>query len=153
MWQTSQRRLQWSLWIKDTLGSRLLSLVGRLPLHVLEVNLYTEGLIFAFVHKGCSYQACTQDFEKGIFDFISPESHSSINPWHLPTCTWGNYSEPPQIWTPEMRPPLYWGHFKVSQSMLSSANSPSTLAHISQANTLNLLQKNLLVWTLREETQ
>ncbi len=33
-------------------------------------------------------------------------------------------SELPLIWTPEMRPPLYSGHFKMSQSKLPSANSP-----------------------------
>ncbi len=34
------------------------------------------------------------------------------------------YSELPLIWTPEMRPPLYSSHFKMSQSMIPSANSP-----------------------------
>ncbi len=34
------------------------------------------------------------------------------------------YSELPLIWTPEMRPPLYSGHFKMFQSMLPSANLP-----------------------------
>ncbi len=33
------------------------------------------------------------------------------------------YSELPLIWTPEMRPPLYSGHFKMSQSMLPSGKS------------------------------
>ncbi len=32
------------------------------------------------------------------------------------------YSELPLIWTPEMRPPLYSDHFKMSQSMLPSTN-------------------------------
>ncbi len=36
----------------------------------------------------------------------------------------GEYSELPLIWTPEMKPPLYSGHYKMSQSMLPSANLP-----------------------------
>ncbi len=46
------------------------------------------------------------------------------------------YSELPLIWTPEMRPPLYWGHFKMSQSMLPSANSPLKWGHPSNQDTL-----------------
>ncbi len=39
------------------------------------------------------------------------------------------YSELPLIWTPEMRPPLYSGHFKMSQSMLPSGNLPLKWGH------------------------
>ncbi len=46
------------------------------------------------------------------------------------------YSELPPIWTPEMRPPLYSGHFKMSQSMFPSANSPLKCGHPSNQDTL-----------------
>ncbi len=46
------------------------------------------------------------------------------------------YSELPLIWTPEMRPPLYSGHFKTSQSMLPSANLPLKWGHPSNQDTL-----------------
>ncbi len=39
-------------------------------------------------------------------------------------CCAFQYSELPLIWTPEMSPLLYSGHFKMSQSMLPSANLP-----------------------------
>ncbi len=39
------------------------------------------------------------------------------------------FSELPLIWTPEMRPPLYWSHFEMSQSMLPSANPPLKWGH------------------------
>ncbi len=50
------------------------------------------------------------------------------------------YSELPLIWTPEMRPPLYWGRFKMSQSMLPSANSPLKWGHPSNQDTLTGLK-------------
>ncbi len=46
------------------------------------------------------------------------------------------YSKLPLIWTPEMRPPLYSGHFKMSQSVLPSANSPLKCGHPSNQDTL-----------------
>ncbi len=46
------------------------------------------------------------------------------------------YSELPLIWTPEMRPPLCSGHFKMSQSMLPSANPPLKWGHPSNQDTL-----------------
>ncbi len=61
----------------------------------------------------------------------------------LSSCTWslgGTYSELPLIWTPEMRPPLYSGHFKRSQSMLPSANLPLKWGHPSNQDTFDWSQ-------------
>ncbi len=64
-------------------------------------------------HFGSKSQpGCAQDNTETR---LSSESLSIFKPLSIPQLV---YSELPLIWTPEMWPPLYSGHFKMSQSML-----------------------------------
>ncbi len=68
---------------------------------------------------------------------VPKNRYKDILPYDVSACgTQNDYSELPLIWTPEMRPPLYWGHFKMYQSMLPDANLPLKWGHPSNQDTL-----------------